>query len=118
MSERRYYAMIGEPLADAETPNEMRKAINEYRHHGGSGTVKQTMYFADAEGLSAEDRYTILSYHLLKDCEQLRKILYEEVSARPAPIFIVEKDAQKKSTAELELEAIVRRQREDNRNMQ
>jgi hypothetical protein len=45
------------------------------------------MIGADYKGASAEDRYTVLSYHLLKQTDELKKLLYSKFATEIPPKF-------------------------------
>ena len=75
--------------ADALPPNptEMRQAIFEAMHE--SALVKNVMYSADYQGLSAEDRYTALAYHALVALETYYKQALQHAMLYPNPSFIM-----------------------------
>ena len=62
-----------EQLKDASTPDEMRAEIFRMRFH--NPMVHSVMNIADYRGLSAEDRYVILSYNALRAINKLKQIM-------------------------------------------
>lgn len=53
-----------EQVKDAATPEQMRAEIFRLQHY--DHLVKSVMDTANYNGMSAEDRYTMLAYHALK----------------------------------------------------
>jgi hypothetical protein len=68
-------------------PTEMRQAIFEAMHE--SALVRNVMYSADYQGLSAEDRYTSLAYHALVALETYYKKALQHAMLYPNPNFIM-----------------------------
>lgn len=56
--------MMSNKVREAATPNEMRAEI--FRLAYIDPLVRSIFRASDIQGLSAEDRYTILAYHALK----------------------------------------------------
>jgi hypothetical protein len=54
-----------EQVKDATTPAEMRAELHRLSYH--DPLVNSVFSFADYSGLSAEDRYTMLAYHAMRD---------------------------------------------------
>jgi len=71
----------------AMTCDEMRKAI--YEGERESAIIHNTMYAADINGMSAEDRYTMLAYHALIALEThfQAHLRYAELMPNPAIIL-------------------------------
>lgn len=76
-----------EPVREAITPEQMRAELHRHRHF--DGLVRRVMDESDYRGLSSEDRYTILAYHLLITRAELMKQLLEWHSVRPLPAIIM-----------------------------
>ena len=71
-----------EQVKNADTPNEMRAAINRLaRDDALTGYV---MHMADLHGMSGEDRYTMLAYHALKQRQE--GMQRESAAARIGPV--------------------------------
>ncbi len=68
-----------EKVRDAQTLNEMRGEINRLRRF--DPVVRAAMDLADSNGASGEDRYTLLTYHLLK----LNQVLSEMAMGQALP---------------------------------
>jgi hypothetical protein len=66
-----------EQMKDATTPAEMRAEI--YRHRQYDHMVRRVIDIADYDGLSAEDRYTILAYHALKAKNEAQAQLFQPI---------------------------------------
>lgn len=56
--------MLIEQMKDAATPEEMRAEIQRMRRY--DPLACGAMELADREGMTAEDRYTVLAYHALR----------------------------------------------------
>lgn len=78
-----------EQLKDAQTPEEMRAEIHRLSRERSSVTVRSVMDCADFNGLSAEDRYTMLAYHALRDLARYQKVALEQLALTPTTHFIV-----------------------------
>lgn len=70
----------------AETPQEMRAEINRLRNY--SNLIAGVLCEAEYKGLSAEDKYTMLTYFLLQHNDLLQKQLYDIAMNTPKPIFV------------------------------
>lgn len=77
-----------EPVRDATTPNEMRAEIMRLSWNNRNPLVRQVMDAADYNGLSAEDRYTLLAYHALKEMTRLQRLVHEHVLITPFPFSV------------------------------
>lgn len=75
-----------EQVRDAATPADMRAEI--YRLRREVPLVRSVMYIADYNGLSAEDRYTMLAYHALKESAEARELLLEQLNITPHPFLL------------------------------
>ena len=60
---------------EVETPMQMRAEI--FRHEYDHPIIRQVMTVADVNGFSAEDRYTMLAFWLLKDNITMKERLME-----------------------------------------
>lgn len=82
-------------------PREMRKRLLElaltgtmpgHRSRSISAPgyiVRSSMKMAEAMGLSGEDTYTVIAWHLLHQAMRLEKLIFDEVMTRPPrPIVI------------------------------
>lgn len=86
-------------------PREMRKALNRIARTGtmeGDRTglsasamiVRNVAVMASVRGLSGEDHYTMLAWHLLEHARRMEQILLDEARNRlPAPIIISKEQA-------------------------
>ena len=77
-----------EQLKDAQTPEEMRAEIHRLSRERSSVIVRSVMDCADFNGLSSEDRYTMLAYHALRDLAHCQKLAHELIAVTPRPHFI------------------------------
>ena len=75
-----------EQVRDAATPEDMRAEI--YRLRREAPLVRSVMDMADYNGLSAEDRYTMLAYHTLKESAKVRELLLEQLNITPHPFLV------------------------------
>ena len=73
-----------EQVRDATTANDMRAEIFRLRRE--NPLVRAVMDTADINGLSAEDRYTMLAYHALKGYAEMQKMLLDQFQTMPAPV--------------------------------
>lgn len=74
-------------VEDAATPEAMRAVI--YKLKFDIPLVRSVMDMADYNGLSAEDRYTMLAYHAVKESVRLRDMLLEQINTTPdKPILV------------------------------
>lgn len=71
---------------------EMRKAIHEARRD--SSIIRQAMMVADYNGLSAEDRYTLLAYEALVALETYWKMALNASALNPMPPILVKDSAR------------------------
>lgn len=69
------------------TPVKMRQEI--YKAMRNSALVRNTLDTADIAGVSAEDRYTMLSYHALVVLEIYYKKCLELTRLQPSPPFLM-----------------------------
>ena len=77
-----------EQVKNADTLEEARAEIYRLAHH--DPLVRMVMRIAIEGDLGAEDKFTLLAYHALKDRNIAREKLYEHiVSSPPYPQFIV-----------------------------
>lgn len=76
-----------EKVKDANTVEEMRAEISRLRYH--DNIIHTVMDLADYKGLSAEDRFTILAYHLVKQNAELREMVIDYHMSRPMPMVIM-----------------------------
>lgn len=88
---------MNKPLTD---PNEMRKRLmlaarRGYRVDGDdlaplwqSPLVRSVFTYADIEGLSGEDRMTVLAYHALCVAERLQDQLVQLINTMPAASIV------------------------------
>jgi hypothetical protein len=67
--------------------NAMRRAIDEAKHE--SALVGQAMISADYNGMSGEDRYTMLAYHALVALETYWKQALKSSMLNPNPPWII-----------------------------
>jgi len=78
-----------EQLREASTPEEMRAEIHRISRDRSSVIVRAVMDSADYNGLSAEDRYTMLAYHALRDLARSQKVVLEHLLLTPSHRFFV-----------------------------
>jgi hypothetical protein len=76
-----------EQVREAITPSEMRIEIARLRWH--NCLVRASMDSADYTGLSAEDRYTMLAYHVLVALEKTQKAMHECLSMMSGPHLVM-----------------------------
>lgn len=79
-----------EQVADDSTIEEMRAEINRLRRY--DPVVCQALDTADFNGMSAEDRYTILSYFALKQKCYFHQQLLDLSAVYSKPLFVVKGD--------------------------
>lgn len=79
--------MDHEQVRDATTAEEMRAEICRLGKY--VSLVHSVMNMADYKGLSAEDRYTILAYHALKESQKARELLLQQYSMIAQPIAVI-----------------------------
>lgn len=76
-----------EQVKDATTPAEMRAEIYRLRHY--KPMVSMVIDMADYNGLSAEYRFTILAYHALKEKQDTRAQLLQQIQmTQNPPVFL------------------------------
>lgn len=80
----------------SETPNGMRALLDRYaREHP---LPAQIFNIARHQGLSGEDKYTMLAYHALLQMERYEKMALDTLARMPiSPMVIVSSDTVKKS---------------------
>jgi hypothetical protein len=79
-----------EQVKDAHTPEEMRAEI--YRMGQYDPMVRSVLDTADYNGMSAEDKYTVMSYMAVKQLNELKKLQMEFMLDRPAtPVHVTAK---------------------------
>jgi hypothetical protein len=76
-----------EKVNDANTAEEMRAEILRLRHY--NPIVRMLMDMADYKGVSAEDRFTILAYNVLKQNATLQELVLKCNATRAMPPMIV-----------------------------
>lgn len=76
-----------EQVREATTPEEMRSEILRLRHE--VSLVRAVMDMADFNGMSAEDRYTILAYHAIKESAKARSMLLDQLQMTTQKHFLV-----------------------------
>jgi hypothetical protein len=79
-----------EQLKDVHTPEEMRAEIHRLARERSSVLVRSVMDCADFNGLSAEDRYTMLAYHALRDLARYQKVALNQLVIKPPHHFVAE----------------------------
>ena len=88
----------GEHITD---PREIRKQLLELALTGSmpgrrgiisacSALVHNCMRTAQAQGLSGEDTYTLIAWHLLHQAMRLEKIVLDDAYSRPAPQLVAD----------------------------
>lgn len=82
-----------EECAMAQTVNGMRQAIYKASHE--SALIRHSMQVADFQGLSGEDRYTMLAYHALVSLEQTYQQLTNYAKRMPDPLAWQDEDLPK-----------------------
>jgi hypothetical protein len=75
-----------EQVREATTPSEMRIEISRLRR--SDSLVRGVMDSADYTGMSAEDRFTMLSYHALCALAKHKKVLHDYVLMTPSPPLV------------------------------
>lgn len=75
-----------EPMKEVSTPTEMRSELFKQSFH--SPLVRDVFRRADIEGMSGEDRFTVLSYFLLQDYKRLQELLLDQTMLSRAPLSI------------------------------
>lgn len=75
-----------EALAPADTPDEMRAAIEEAQYH--HALVRQVLTTARLRGLKGEDVYALLAYHALQVLTRTQQQLVEHMSMTPMSILV------------------------------
>lgn len=77
-----------EPIADCETPEQMRAELFKRSYVGQGTLVRHAMTMADMQGLSGEDRYVVLAYYLLRENADLKERLLRVAETTIPPMFI------------------------------
>jgi vacuolar-type H+-ATPase catalytic subunit A/Vma1 len=75
-----------EELREVNTPAEMRAELFRIRRE--NALANQVMMLADRDGLSAEDRYTLLAYHALKQSIHYQNSALELLAVTPTRFLI------------------------------
>lgn len=81
-----------EQMNDVTMPEEMRAEISRLRRH--DPMVQQVMDMADYRGLSAEDRYSALSYYALRMLLAAHQQALDDAMTRPIPPILVTPNAE------------------------
>jgi len=79
-------------VREATTPNEMRSEIarlSRFNH-----LVRKSFDYADFAGLSAEDRYTVLSYYALDALVKTQNAMHEYLVTTPRTQFVMPADSK------------------------
>lgn len=75
-----------EPLPPAETPDEMRAAIEQaQRSHP---LVRNILAASRVRGLKGEDVYAMLAYHALQNMTTLQQQMLDQLAIAPLPILV------------------------------
>lgn len=74
-------------VQEANTAEEMRAEILRLRRH--IPMVRQVMDLADYKGVSAEDRFTILAYNILRQNEVLQRLVLDYRMTHVIPMVII-----------------------------
>ena len=80
-----------EPVQEAQTVEEMRAEINRLRRY--EPLVRSVMDTADYNGMSSEDRFTILAYQALKQNSKLKEMCLEYNNTHITPMTFVKDGA-------------------------
>lgn len=76
----------GEHVRPAKTPTEMRAEIYRLSHY--DSLVRSITTMANMEGLSSEDRYTLLAYQALRQASELRRMTLENAHFSAIPTIL------------------------------
>jgi len=68
------------------TPEDMRKELFRLRLH--DPLVRRVFDVANMDGLSAEDKYTMLAYYAMADRNRFQQLLVDDAMTRPRQFFI------------------------------
>ena len=79
--------MNTEQVRDATTTEEMRAEI--FRLQRLDPLVRSVMDAANYRGMSAEDRYTMLAYHALRQKNHMQALILEGAMMNPMPPMIL-----------------------------
>lgn len=79
-----------EEVKEAVTFEEMRAEMARLRFF--DPLIRQVMDRADYEGLSAEDRYTLLSYCAIKEKCTAQSVLHEYILMTPSPTVVLSRE--------------------------
>lgn len=74
-------------LSQAETPAQMRAAINAGM--ADNPVIRNVLMLARYEGMTAEDTYTLLAYHAIQAMIQTQSNFLDMAQRMPAPSAIV-----------------------------
>lgn len=74
-------------IREATTINEMRAEIDRLRRE--VPVVRSAMHVADLQGLSGEDRYTLLAYQVLVTAIQYEKALMDRINLSPMALPVL-----------------------------
>ena len=72
---------------EATSPADMRAEI--FRLRRDLPPVRAVMDTADYNGMSAEDRYTMLAYHALRDYARVHNVLMDHLLVTPGPHLVM-----------------------------
>jgi hypothetical protein len=78
-----------EQLKEVHTPEEMRAEIHRISRSRASILARTVMDCADFNGLSAEDRYTMLAYHALRELVRHQQISHDLLMVMPRPDIVL-----------------------------
>ena len=78
-----------EQVREAHTPNDMRAEL--YRVSREDSLVRSVFQMADYNGMSAEDRYTVLAYHAMAARNKLMQESIEFAMVYPHQPIIISK---------------------------
>lgn len=82
-------------LDEATTPEEMRAAL--YKIAYDEPVVNNVVRQADYTGLSAEDKYTILSYYALKQMMEFRNLCLDQSFLSKSNRILIKDDIETKT---------------------
>lgn len=75
-----------EEIRAATTPNEMRAEVT--RNARANKIVYNVEMLASHSGMSGEDKYATMAYHLMRENAELRKHILNGLATQPTQIFI------------------------------
>lgn len=79
-----------EPIKPCTTPAEMRAEIHRLSYTGN--LVRQIIDTANMQGLSSEDKYTLLAYHALQEMRRAQEAVLTQLYAMPASFLAPHKN--------------------------